>query len=108
MWKAEEDGILDSLKKWKIKFNPRPFLNPKSKLNIIKDVPKFTVVDEKPTVAKRNFVNLHAEVARKVDVLISNMEQEAMTEETVLDARSEENDISVVPGKTLLNVEDNI
>lgn len=107
MWKAEKDGILDSLKKWKIKFNPRPFLNPKTMFNISKDVPKFTVVDETPTMAKRNFIDLHAEVARKVDALISIMEQEAMTEETVLETRSEEN-MSLTPEKTLSDLEDNI
>ena len=107
MWKVEEDGLLDSLKKWKIKFNPRPFSDPKPMFNISKDVPEFTVVDETTTLTQRNFVDLHAEVARKVDALIATMEQEAMSEETVFETRSEEN-IGLTPGQTLSDLEETI
>ena len=66
---AMELGIFSSLRGKKIRFNPRPFSNPK---HIDLSNPKM------PDDIK--FVDLHIEVAKKVDALIEQMEKETKPE----------------------------
>ena len=58
-----------SLKDAKLKFNPRPFSNPLS------------VSSEKFEVVEKNFVDLHAEIAKKVDELVISTNREPVFEE---------------------------
>lgn len=65
-------GILKSLKGKNIYFNPRPFSNPVHLQSNNVTLP--------PSVIEKTFVDLHLEVAQKVDMLIERNERILMPE----------------------------
>ena len=74
-WDAESRfslGFLKSLKGKNIHFNPRPFSNPLHLQNHSVTLPV--------AVVEKTFVDLHLEVAQKVDMLIEKNEQMLMPE----------------------------
>lgn len=64
-----EMWFLSNLKNKKIKFNPEPILN------------FFNVSNKQPTPKEEKFVDLHFEIAKKVDALIAKYESELKTGE---------------------------
>ena len=64
-----EMGFFSSLKNTKIRFNPRPFSNPLH----LKEQTKT------PTPIEENLIDLHIEIANKVDTLIAKHEKELLT-----------------------------
>jgi hypothetical protein len=85
-------GLLKDLWAVKIRFNPRPWSNPG---HIVTNVPK---------VEEKSFVDLHLEVAQKVDALIAQLDQEKSLEDTVALPNKQEWDLT--PEKTMANIED--
>jgi len=61
-----EGGIIQFLKDHNLKFNPRPFSNPKHLM----------VSSQMVEVKSDKFVDFHLEIAQKVDALIAASEQE--------------------------------
>ena len=70
-------GMLSTLRGYNIRFNPRPWLNsqPTTTKPVKTQVLKPQVVKTK-TVPDKSFVDLHLDVAKKVDALIEQMEAE--------------------------------
>jgi len=88
-------GVLKSLKGKNIRFNPRPFSNPlQESTNTIK------------VEKDMSFVDLHLEVAQKVDALIAQLEQEQpKPEEWELTPQI---DSDLAPGKILSSLDNKI
>ena len=105
--KQKRMGILNSLKGAKIRFNPRPWAKPQN-LEIK------TVRTEQPTTIqrttindnsvirteKKTFVDLHMEVASKVDALIHEMEGQ---EEENIEKPSKQ-EMNLTPENTFVNI----
>ena len=83
--------FVSSLKGMKFKFNPRPFSNP------------LPVSSEKFETVEESFIDHHAEVARKVDALIAEIDKETAFEE--VDATPEEK-MGLDPERTIFRLAD--
>jgi hypothetical protein len=57
-------GVIEFLKNHNIRFNPRPWSNPTE------------ITTKKIEVSETSFIDLHLEVASKVDALLAQLEQE--------------------------------
>ena len=65
-------GIISTLRGSNIRFNPRPWLNQEPTVEEI----HFQPVENTTMVEDKTFVDLHLQVAEKVDALIASMETE--------------------------------
>ena len=109
--KKSRMGLFSSLRGAKIRFNPRPWSNPQHlKVKPVKVARPVIIEDHdeiKTTMVKKqdkSFVDLHLEVAKKVDALIEQMEQDGR-----FDNRNEEpseQDLDLTPDKTIANIDD--
>jgi len=91
-------GMLNTLRGYNIKFNPRPWADTTQPTVNAKPVVKTQNVAP-VQVQDRSFVDLHLEVSKKVDALIAQMEEEGKFDNW--DAPSIE-DVEVTPEQTEL------
>ena len=90
-------GLLNSLREYNIRFNPKPWVNTED----------LTVEPVNPVikVEDTSFIQHHLEVARKVDALIAQMEQNDRFENINMSSKDETN---ITPKKTINNLEQTI
>ena len=88
-------GALRSLKSKNMRFNLRPFSNPMHLASEKVEVP-----------GDMSFVDLHLEIAQKVDALLADLEHEMQQPQEWEMAPKEELDLA--PGKILSDIEDSI
>jgi len=104
-------GLFSSLKGLIIRFNPKPWSNPEHiQTKTVKRSKPLKIQESnalKTTMVKsknKSFVDLHFEVAKKVDAFIEQMEQYDR-----LDDKSEqhqEQNLDLTPDQTIANIDD--
>lgn len=90
-------GLLTTLKGYNIRFNPKPWVTNND----------FTAkpVNHVIKVHDTSFIQHHLEVSRKVDALITQMQQETQFDSINMPSREEAN---ITPEKTISNLEQTV
>lgn len=104
-------GLFSRLKGLNIRFNPRSWSNSQHNQTKPVKISKTLKIEEpktlKTTMVKskdKSFVDLHLEVAKKVDALIEQMEQDGRFDDKT--DQPQEQNLDLIPDQTIANIDD--